>query len=101
MKRMDGIMEKNKKLKITDTSGKTSEYDIITAFFWTKTKKNYIVYTDNTKNENNDLNVYASIYNPNDLTKLEDINSDDEWSEVEKRLKNISNGRGEIYDKHY
>ena len=94
-------MNENKKLKITDSSGKTSEYDIITAFVWAKTNKNYIVYTDNTKNENNDLNVYASIYNPNDLTKLEEINSDDEWLEVEKRLQNILNSRGEINAKHY
>ena len=97
----DDIMNENKKLKITESSGKTIEYDIITAFLWTKTNKNYIVYTDNTQNENNDLNVYASIYDSNDLTKLEEINSDDEWLEVEKRLKNILNSRGEVNAQYY
>lgn len=93
-------MSNNKKLKVTDKSGKVREYDIITAFIWTKTAKNYVIYTDSTKNENNDLNVYASIYDPNDLTKLEEINSDEEWLEIEKRLQNIFNSRGDLNVKY-
>lgn len=54
-------MNKNNILKLIDDSGKQTEYEILLAFRWFKTHKNYIVYTDNTKDEQGDLNVFASI----------------------------------------
>lgn len=92
-------MEEIKRLKITDKNGEVTAYDIISTFYWIKTNKNYIIYTDNNKNEDDNLNIYASIYNPNDLTKLDDITTQEEWLEVEKRINNIINSRGEIHDK--
>ena len=92
-------MVENKILKIIDKNGEVIDYNIIFAFYWIKTNRNYIIYTDNTKNENDDLNIYASIYDPNDLTKLDDITTQEEWVEVENRINNIINNRGKIYDK--
>lgn len=92
-------MIEKKILKITDKSGEVIDYDIISAFYWIKTNKNYIIYTDNSKNEDGNLNIYASIYDPNDSTRLDDITTQEEWVEVEKRINNIINSRGEIHDK--
>lgn len=75
-------------LKLVE-DGKVVEYNIILAFLWLKTKKNYIVYTDNTLDEDDNLNVYAAIYYPDDPTKLDPIENDFEWDEIDKRLKLI------------
>ena len=80
----------DKYLNITDTDGNILEYEIILAFFWSKTNKYYIVYTDNTY-ENDKINLFASIYHPNDNTKLEEIKTQEEWNEIESRL-------GELYE---
>ena len=80
----------DKYLNITDIDGNILEYEIILAFFWSKTNKYYIVYTDNTY-ENDKINLFASIYYPNDNTKLEEIKTQEEWNEIESRL-------GELYE---
>ncbi len=85
-------MDNEKILKLTDENGKEIEYEILIAFRWTKTNKNYIVYTDNTNDENGNLNIFAAIYYPYDSTKLDSIESDEEWDEVDRRLKELQQG---------
>lgn len=82
-------MNETKFLKITDNDGKETEYEILSAFYLTKTKKNYLIYTDNTNDENNNLNIYATIYYPNDTSKLDPIETEEEWQAVEKVLENM------------
>ena len=82
-------MNEKKTLKIIDDFGKEIEYEILIAFKWTKTNKNYIVYTDNTNDENGNLNIFAAIYYPQDDSKLDAIETDEEWDEVERRLKDL------------
>lgn len=82
-------MGERKLLKIVDDLGKEIEYEILFAFKLEKTGKNYVVYTDNTIDENGDLNVFASIYYPQDNSKLDSIETEDEWEEIEKRLKDM------------
>ncbi|MBR5370317.1 MAG: DUF1292 domain-containing protein [Bacilli bacterium] len=77
------------KLKMIDKDGNEKEYEILLAFYWTKTNKHYVVYTDNTEDENG-LSIYASIYYPNDNTKLDKIETEEEWNEIEYRLNNTS-----------
>lgn len=82
-------MNEKKTLKIIDDFGKEIEYEILIAFKWTKTNKNYIVYTDNTNDENGNLNIFAAIYYPQDDSKLDAIETDEEWDEVERRLRDL------------
>lgn len=66
------------------------EFDILYTFKSLKTNKDYIIYTDNTY-ENNNLNIYASIYYPFDEEKeLENIESNEDWEEVENFLSSIN-----------
>ncbi len=85
-------MDEKKVLKIIDDTGKEIEYEILIAFKWTKTKKNYVVYTDNTEDNNGDLNVYAAIYYPEDDTRLEPVETDEEWELIERRLHELQQG---------
>lgn len=73
-------------LTFIDEDGKELKYEILMFFVWTKTNKNYIVYTDNTKDENNNLNIYAGIYKDD---RIDSIETDEEWDEIDKRLSNI------------
>jgi V/A-type H+-transporting ATPase subunit I len=55
-----------------------------------ETKKNYIVYTDNTKDELGNIEVYASIYHPEDNNgRLEAIETEKEWKVIETILETL------------
>lgn len=67
------------------------EFDVILAFWWSKTNKHYLVYTDNKFDTDNKLKIMASIYYPDDPTKLEEIKTKEEWMEIDKRLQELKN----------
>lgn len=82
-------MDDIKKLKLTDKNGNEQEYEILLAFQLPKTEKNYVVYTDNTKDEYGSLNIYASIYYPDDDTRLDSIETEEEWNAIECMLNTL------------
>ena len=83
------MLEKNK-LKVKDTNGKEQIFDILFTFDNEETNKSYIVYTDNTKDSNGKVQVYASIYDPKDpKMKLEEIKTDKEWQYIETILQTL------------
>lgn len=75
-----------KTINIIDENGNEIEYEILLDFILRKNNKRYLVYTDNTTNSDDSLNVYASVYINGTLN---DISTDEEWFEIEKRLKKI------------
>jgi len=80
-------MEERMTFKVFDDNGKEIECEVLFTFESEETKKNYMVYTDNTKDEEGNTKVYAAIYNPDeDETKLSPIESDHEWAIIEKIL---------------
>ena len=76
-------MEQEMKFTITNEEGKEITCEVLFTFDSEETGKNYIVYTDNTKDEEGNIKVYASIYNPNDTSKLEPITTDKEWKIIQ------------------
>ena len=82
-------MKKNS-FSMIDENGNEVIYDVLFTFESDETKKNYIVYTDNSKDENGNIEVYASIYDPNDpQSKLEAITTDKEWKVIETILNTL------------
>ena len=76
--------------KVVDDEGKEVECEVLFTFESEETKKNYIVYTDNTLDEEGNTKVYASIYNPNEAeTKLLPIETDKEGKIIETILEEI------------
>ncbi len=71
------------KLKLIDEDGNELEYRILSMFIYNN--KNYIVYTDDTYEADN-LNTYASIFDPDDDTVWEELTTDEEWDIVKKIL---------------
>ena len=70
-----------------DEEGKEVTYDVLFTFESDETKKNYIVYTDNSRDKEGNIEVYASIYYPNsDNKKLDPITTDKEWKVIDTIL---------------
>lgn len=83
-------MNKDNAFTIVDKDGKEVECEVLFTFESDETKKNYIVYTDNSKDEEGNVKVYASIYNPNrENTELMPIETDREWRVIETILDTI------------
>lgn len=79
-------MDDKEFLKLTDDLGNIQEYEILTTFKRQSNGKNYVVYTDNSKDGKGNLNIYAGIFYPNDNTKLDNIETEEEWDMIEKIL---------------
>lgn len=82
-------MKKNT-FSMIDENGNEIVYDVLFTFESDETHKNYIVYTDNTKDNNGNIEVYASIYDPKDPhSKLEAIETEKEWKIIETILETL------------
>ena len=57
-------MKKNT-FSMIDENGNEVVYDVLFTFDNDETGKSYIAYTDNTKDEQGNIRVYANIYDPN------------------------------------
>ncbi len=76
--------------KIINDNGEEVMCDVLFTFDSEETKKSYIVYTDNTKDEEGNVQVFASIYDPNkEDQKLEPIQTEQEWKVIETILNTL------------
>ena len=71
-------MEEKMTFKVFDENGKEIECEVLFTFESDETHKNYIVYTDNTTDEDGNTKVYASIYTPDveKISIIHDVNND-------------------------
>ena len=82
--------EKASSFTVINKEGKEVKCDVLFTFDSEETGKSYMVYTDNTKDAKGNVQVYASIYDPNDPnTKLEEIKSEKEWKVIEVILNQL------------
>lgn len=83
-------MKEKNQFTVINNEGKEIVCDVLFTFDSDETKKSYIVYTDNTKDKNGNIQVYASIFNPEDEnTELLPIESDKEWKVIETILESL------------
>ena len=83
-------MEEKNTFTVLDDNGKEVTCEVLFTFDSEETKKNYIVYTDNTTDEEGNVRVYASTFNPDsDSTELKPIETDREWKIIETILESI------------
>ncbi len=83
-------MDKKNKFTVIDKNGKEVECEVLFTFDSEETGKNYIVYTDNTKDVNGNVRVFASIYDPSkEDSELLPIKSQKEWKIIETILESI------------
>lgn len=95
-------MKKNS-FSMLDENGNEIVYDVLFTFESDETHKNYIVYTDNKRDASGNIEVYASIYYPDDPhSKLEAIETEKEWKIIETILETLQEEvrakKGELED---
>ncbi len=82
--------EKRGIFTIINDAGEEVECEILFTFDSDETKKNYIVYTDNTEDEDGSTRVYASIYDPTgEDPSLIPIETEKEWQVIENILASV------------
>ena len=75
------MKEERMTFNITNDEGQEVECEVLFTFESDETGKNYMVYTDNTVDEEGNTKVYASIYNPDEEDQtLQPIETDKEWT---------------------
>ena len=75
---------------VLNDEGKEVECEVLFTFESEETHKNYLVYTDNTTDENGNIKVYASIFDPDKETSdLLPIETEREWKIIETILEEI------------
>ena len=83
-------MFKKEQIKMKNENGEEKVYDIILSFDNEETGKTYIVYTENKEDENGNLELYASKYNPEEEhPKFEKIETEREWQIVDIVVKSV------------
>lgn len=87
-------MEESMTFKVFNEEGKEVECEALFTFESEETNKNYIVYTDNTKDDEGNIKVYAAIYHPEkeknqEQMTLDPIESENEWTMIEQILEEI------------
>ena len=83
-------MKEKNKIKVYDEQGNELVCDILFTFDNEETKKSYIVYTDNSKDKNGKIQVYASTYDPADSSmKLGEIKTEKEWKVIDTILETL------------
>ena len=92
-------MEEKNTFTVMGKDGNEVTCEVLFTFDSEETKKSYMVYTDNTTDEEGMVRVYASVYNPDsENTELLPIESEREWKIVETILESIqeeNNNSGE------
>ncbi len=84
------MKEEQMRFKVIDDNGKEIECEVLFTFESDETKKNYIVYTDNTTDNDGNTKVYASIYTPNEENlNLKPIETEKEWKIIETILNEL------------
>ncbi len=82
--------EKKSVFTIVNDEGQEVECEVLFTFDSDETKKSYIVYTDNTIDEDGSIKVYASIYDPTGKSSvMEPVESEKEWLVIENILSSI------------
>ncbi|MDD4644289.1 MAG: DUF1292 domain-containing protein [Bacilli bacterium] len=75
---------------VVNDAGEEVICEVLFTFESDETKKNYIVYTDNTLDKDKNIKVYASIFNPDkENSPLTPITSEKEWEVIQNILKSL------------
>lgn len=80
-----------KVMSIVSNDGSIEDVEVILAFEFKDTNKEYVVYTKNEKDENGNVTVYVSnIDRSGDEPKLVGVESENEWNKIKDVLRELS-----------
>ena len=84
-------MEEKQIMSIVNENGDTEEVEVVLAFEFKDNKKEYIIYTKNEKDENDNITVYVSnVDRSSGEPKLMGVEDDEEWNRIKDVLRELS-----------
>ena len=93
-------MENNpEKFEMFTDTGEKIEMDMIFSFYSKNANKNYVFLTDNTLDDNQELNVYAYYISP-DRQSLLSVEDEEELDTINKILEKYQNSKFEKEDEN-
>lgn len=90
---MENQMEniEKKKMSIVAEDGSIEEVEVILAFEFKDTQKEYVIYTKNERDENDNVTVYVSnVDRSSGEPKLLGVEDEEEWNRVKDVLRELS-----------
>ena len=81
-------MEEKRILTITKTDGSKEQVEEVISFEYNDTKKRYVVYTKNEKDENGNVTIYVTrIVSDKNGNRFLGVENDDEWNRIKAALR--------------
>lgn len=81
-------MEEKRILTITKTDGSKEQVEEVISFEFNDTKKRYVVYTKNEKDENGNVTIYVTrIVSDKNENRFLGVENDDEWNRIKAALR--------------
>ena len=81
-------MEEKRVLTITKTDGSKEQVEEVISFEFNDTKKRYVVYTKNEKDENGNVTIYVTrIVSDKNGNRFLGVENDDEWNRIKAALR--------------
>ena len=83
--------QEKKIMSIVAEDGSVEEVEVILAFEFKDTKKEYVIYTKNEKDENDNVTIYVSnVDRSGEEPKLMGIEDEAEWNRIKDVLRELS-----------
>lgn len=85
-------MEENKKtLRINKLDGTFEEVEEVVSFEFNDTKKRYVIYTKNEKDQNGNITIYVTeVVTDIHGTRFLGISTDEEWARIKDVLRELA-----------
>lgn len=84
-------MNEKKIMKIVSDDGSNEEVEVVFAFEFKDNKKEYVIYTKNERDEDNNITIYVSnVDRSNGETKLLGVETEEEWNRIKDVLRELA-----------
>lgn len=84
-------MEEKKMMKIVSDDGSSEEVEVVFAFEFKDNQKEYVIYTKNERDEDNNITIYISnVDRSSGETKLLGVETEEEWNRIKDVLRELA-----------
>ena len=84
-------MNEKKIMKIVSVDGSSEEVEVVFALEFKDNKKEYVIYTKNERDEDNNITIYVSnVDRSNGETRLLGVETEEEWNRIKDVLRELA-----------
>ena len=84
-------MNEKKTMRIVSEDGSNEEVEVVFAFEFKDNKKEYVIYTKNERDDDNNITIYVSnVDRSNGEAKLLGVESEEEWNRIKDVLRELA-----------